>query len=849
MTNNILRLIISLIFSGYLMPVILTAHEGHNKKTKMPAIGIVQGTVTDSITGSPIEYASVSIIDNHDGTVVTGGLSKKDGGFNIREIPLGEYIVLIEFIGYAKKEFGPLSIFPGEGGSIENFIGEVPLKISSVNLDAVEVIGDESQFIQTVDKQIFKVGKNLTAAGGTGSDLLRKVPTVDVNIDGEVSIAGDANVTILIDGKKSGLTGSNRRGMVDNIQVAMVDKVEVITNPSAKYDPDGVGGIINIVLKRGALDGLNGSITTMAGEYDKRNIAGNVNYRTDKWNVFGSSSYRSGNSIGRGIREFEYNYPSRTDSLYQNTYRRKSPIRTNLRLGGDYYPSSASTISYTYMFGNHFEDVFQEIEYIIPDMNEVESLEEDDGVHHDHSISYENKFGTTDRKLTANLDYNFETDEGIQHNYEHSLDAADHSGHSHDHDTRFKENNNSIVIAVDYEDQVNERLFIETGFKSTLKSFLTDYHYLERLYINDYDEDIYAAYASLNYDITDQFGIKAGARFEQVETNASLVPSNANITPDSVNIISTIIDNAVEESPYKNPYAKVYPSMFLIYKLSAMQTVQLGYSKKVNRPGRRTISPFPRNTNDISRIRNGNPFLDPEYSDVAELKFSSNSRKLNFNAGLSYKLIKDNIMWWDRDMVEFEGDVYELLTADNSENSESMGSSLIINYRPMPLVSIMFSRWGWNNRTYGNGESDLNGDSKGAYNRGMLTLNIPRIVRLELTVGGRGKMEFTTGSSPGSISADIGLQKSFLDNRLSVTIKVDDIFDTKKFVINTDHVITNPISNEVYTQLMYAERRRDSRHMTITLNYNFGKQQKKRWNRRNFGGGRNGGGGGMDMDY
>ncbi|SVC75540.1 uncharacterized protein METZ01_LOCUS328394, partial [marine metagenome] len=306
MTNNITRLIVSLILSTYLIPVILIAHEGHNKKAKMPAIGIVQGTVTDSITGSAIEYASVSIIDNHDGTVVTGGLSKKDGSFNIREIPLGEYIVLIEFIGYAKKELGPLSIFPGEGGSIENFIGEVPLKISSVNLDAVEVIGDESQFIQTVDKQIFKVGKNLTAAGGTGFDLLRKVPTVDVNIDGEVSIAGDANVTILIDGKRSGLTGSNRRGVVDNIQVAMVEKVEVITNPSAKYDPDGVGGIINIVLKRGAFDGLNGSISGMVGEYEKRNLSGNINYRTDKWNVFAGTSTRSGNNIGRGYREFTY---------------------------------------------------------------------------------------------------------------------------------------------------------------------------------------------------------------------------------------------------------------------------------------------------------------------------------------------------------------------------------------------------------------------------------------------------------------------------------------------------------------------------------------------------------------
>ena len=846
MTKNLIRLIISLVFFIYLCQDNLLGHDGHKKKPQMPAIGIVQGTVTDSSTGTPIEYASISMVDNHDGSVVTGGLSKMNGSFNIREIPLGQYIVMVEFIGYAKKEIGPLNIFPGDGGSIEHFIGEVALKISSVNLDAVEVVGDESQFIQTVDKQIFKVGKNLTAAGGTGFDLLRKVPTIDVDIDGEVSIAGDANVTILIDGKRSGLTGSNRRGVVDNIQVGMVEKVEVITNPSAKYDPDGVGGIINIVMKRGAFDGFNGSISGMAGEYEKRNLNGNINYRTDKWNIFAGTSTRSGNRIGKGYREFTYEYSDSSSSIYQNTLRKKNPANIGARLGGDYYPSKSSTISYTYMYGNHNETTKEQLEYVSPFYRLTESKSEDVGLHHDHSLSYENKFGTNDRKLTASIDLNFEEDDIVQYNIENSSIINDLGTSS---DTDVKEKNESQTLRIDYEDDLNEGLSIETGIKATLKSFSTDYNYLEKLYNNDYDEDIYAAYASLTYDITEKFGIKAGARFEQVETNATLIPSSSNIytDEDSLNIISTIIDNAIESSPYKNPYTKVYPSVFLIYKLSPMQTIQFGYSKKVNRPGRRTISPFPRNTFDISRIRNGNPYLDPEYSDGAELKFSSNSRKLNFNAGLSYKLVKDNIMWWDRDMVEFDGDVYEILTADNSENSESMGSSLIINYRPMPLVSIMFSRWGWSNKTYGNGESDLNGDSKGAYNRGMLTVNIPRVIRLELTVGGRGKMEFTTGSSPGNFSADIGLQKSFMDNRLSVTVKLDDVFDTKKFVINTENMITNPITNEVYTQLMNAERRRGQKYMSINLNYNFGKQQKKRWNKRNFGGGR--GGGGMDMDY
>lgn len=849
MSKNSTKLMLTLISLFYLSIDHLIAHGGHSKKPKMPAIGMIQGTVNDSSSGMPIEYASISLIDNRDGSVVTGGLSKKDGSFIVREIPLGQYIVMVEFIGYAKKEIGPLNIFPGkatgQSGSIKHYMGEISLKISSVNLGAVEVVGDESQFIQTVDKQIFKVGKNLTAAGGTGFDLLRKVPTLDVNIDGEVSIAGDANVTILIDGKRSGITGSNRRGVVDNINVGMVEKVEVITNPSAKYDPDGVGGIINIVMKRGALDGFNGTISGMAGEYEKRNLNSNINYRSEKWNLFGGASTRSGNNIGKGYRNFTYQYADRDSSISQNTLRIKNPANIGIRLGGDYYPSSNSSVSYTYAFGDHEETTKENLEITSPPSRVIESESVNKGKHHDHSISYENKFGTTDRKLTASLDLNLEEDDVTQSNFENSSLNDDLNTNQ---DTDFKEKNNSVTFSMDYEDQINEKISIETGFKTNLKSFSTDYNYLQQLYNNKYNEDIYAAYTSFTYDISDRFGIKAGARFEKVETKASLDSDPENdLNPDSSNIISAIINNAVEESPYINPYSKVYPSVFFIYKLSSMQTIQLGYSKKVNRPGRRTISPFPRNTFDISRIRNGNPYLDPEYADVAEMKFSSNSRKLNVNAGISYKLVKDNIMWWDRDMFEYEGKVYEIMTADNSENSENIGSSLILNYRPMPLINIMLSRWSWNSKTSGNGESDLNGNSEGAYYRSMLTLNLPRVARVELSMGGRGEMKFTTGSSPGNFSADLGIQKSFLNNKLSVTVKIDDIFDTKKFVINTDNQITNPISEETYTQLMNAERRRQQKHMSINLNYNFGKQQKKKWNRRNFGG--RGNGGGMDMDY
>ena len=203
----------------------------------MPAIGVVQGTIVDSASASPLEYASVSLVELEHNELVTGGLTDKNGSLNITEIPLGKYVAVVEFIGYKKKEIGPINLYPGEGAGIRHNLGKVKLSISAVSMSAVEVVGEESTFIQTIDKKIFNVGRDLSSSGGTGTDVLRKVPSVDVDIDGVVTIAGDANVTVLIDGKRSGRTGSGRRGNVDHINAAMIEKVEVITNPSAKYDP------------------------------------------------------------------------------------------------------------------------------------------------------------------------------------------------------------------------------------------------------------------------------------------------------------------------------------------------------------------------------------------------------------------------------------------------------------------------------------------------------------------------------------------------------------------------------------------------------------------------------------
>ena len=331
-------------------------------------------------------------------------------------------------------------------------------------MGAVEVVGEESTFIQTIDKKIFNVGRDLSSSGGTGTDVLRKVPSVDVDIDGVVTIAGDANVTVLIDGKRSGRTGSGRRGNVDHINAAMIEKVEVITNPSAKYDPDGVGGIINIVMKRGALDGFNGTMSSMVGEYRKTNLNGNLNYRTDKLNVFTNANYRTGNRIGNGKREFEYIYPSYTDIINTDTYRKKTPNDFGMRFGGDYYPSKASTIGYTFDISQHNETTVQEFNYRNNTINPsllgiLETTETDDGLHMDHVFSYENKFDSEAELLKAYISYSYEVDDVNEIGTMDSDYGANFSGNS----TKASEDNNNFTASIDYENKFGDKLGYEIG--------------------------------------------------------------------------------------------------------------------------------------------------------------------------------------------------------------------------------------------------------------------------------------------------------------------------------------------------------------------------------------------------
>ena len=814
--------------------------RGGFNSANMPKIGVLTGAVVDSSSTNPIPYASISIVNMRSNEVVTGGITDENGSFYIKEIPMGMYNVVVEFIGYEKIDIGPIKLFPGEGGGVEQNLGTIAMELSAVQMKEVDVYGEIPNMIYTVDKRIFDAKKDMTLVGGTGSDALKKIPSVDVDIDGNVTLRGDGNVTILLDGRPM---RGDRRSMVEDLPADMIDRIEVITNPSAKYDPDGMAGIINIILKRGRFEGMNGSATITAGEYSRYNLSGMLNYRRDKFNIFTNGSYRLWNSSGGGNRLFQYIYPTTTNETRQRTEGYREPVSNNIKLGTDYYYDKNTMFTIAMTYKEYEKQNKEKVFYYNPDYL-FESEKFDEGTDIDFEFGYYKDFAQKDRKLVFEASNTINEDEEYENAFSNLA-----SPNIRADDPYRKEQNNNIIVKTDYTHPFGQSSKFEAGFKSTIKQFKTDQYYLESIFDSDYNEDVHALYTTLLYNFTDKLGVQLGARAEQAFTKAILNSQKQDSNEgyeDTTNIFSYIMEQALDQSPFKNDYFQIYPSVNMLYNLNPTQRIQFGFSKRVNRPRRRTLSPFPQSTNNTSFIRRGNPYLKPEFSDVIDLNFSSNSRKLTLNTGVYYSHLTDNISWWDRDYIVYQDTTYEVMGSDNAGQSERNGIEFFVNYRPMPIIMFMMSLNTWNSRTYDSGESDLNGNSKGYFAWGSSMITIPMIGRLDISGRYRGPMKITTGEIKPSLTLNLSFQRKFIDDKLTMTIKVRDLLDNSNFSIATEEELIDQISLESYTRIMDADRRRDKRSVSLSLSYSFGKMQQK----RRFKGDREGfGGGGMDMSY
>lgn len=781
--------------------------------SQLPKIGVLKGSVIDSSTQKPIPYASISLISQRTKEITTGGISNDQGKFHITEIQLGRYQVSIEFIGYKRVLMGPIQFSPRDGG-IEQNLGEIILSPTYLQMQDIEVEGERPLFIQTAEKKIFNVAKNTVTTGGTVLDVLRQVPGVDVDIDGNISLRGSANVNVLIDGKPSSLTGGGRTALLDNIPADNVQDIEVITNPSVKYDPEGMAGIINIVLKENRLAGLNGSFNTGASGKGRFNGSSQVNMRNGKINVFANLGLRR-NSRFRGGDTYRWStFQDAITILDQETDGNRGGDNIFIKSGVEFFPDPSQSISLSFSFNDRKNDNTRRVDTKLTQDDLVQYYRttqgDDQRESGDLTLSYDKKFGETKQKFSAYIHYSKGSREGINTYLTTALDGYQDQVNPNQQRTITNDKNGTTNIQVDYVHPFNKENKLEVGYKGTLRT--VDNIYNTSNYVNDlstyvindslsnhflYNENIHAGYAQYSGKIQ-KLGFQFGGRIETVSTLSELKTTG---------------------ETFKNPYVSFYPSISLSIGPPKIFQVQASYSRRVNRPSHRRLNPFASQSNSRN-VRMGNPFLKPEYIDVMELNLSRFQRGFSVSLGSYYRRITDKFTYFR--YVRDDG--VSILTFKNSDEQKTYGLELILSgsigkaFRVMLNGNIFQDEINASNLYDG----EYNAKSTGYMGRFTTTWKVRKGTEFMFTGFYRGPRDIPLGKIGSMTFTSLSLKQSFINNRLSVSLRINDPFNTMGFNYKTKDLNYSQVSN----------RKWESRIATLTFEYRFGKMEdRSRFNR------------------
>ncbi len=786
---------------------------------KIPKIGVLYGTVIDSSNRKPIQHASISVINVRTKQIVTGGITGEKGKFRIKEIPLGRCKVVVEFIGYEKKIVGPIRLSP-RGDGIEQNLGKISLQLTSLQMEAVEVQGERPIYVQTAEKKIFNVEQSTVSSGGTLLDALRQVPGVDVDIDGKVSLRGNTNVNILIDGKPSIIVSSDQEMMLEAIPADNIQDIEVITNPSAKYDPEGMAGIINIILKENKFAGLNGNVKFGASTNEAYNTSGQINFRNEKVNLFLNSALRNDIRSGSGGNYRETYFNDVTTILDQNISGERGGKSYLIKSGLELYPNLNNAIGLTlsYSNSNRIGDRTVETEETIIDS--MIHYYRDTDADNDHTsldvtLTYDQKFNNPKQKLSVFANHSTGTD-----NRTHSMISIADSvwaGFDADPERETTDNERSESnLQMDYIHPFSRDFKLEMGYKGTRREYNNQFftydisqdglntetvdssrsnHFL-------FDENIHAAYTQFSLQ-KGMFGLQMGLRGETVTT------------------VSELMDTGEK---YENPYTSFFPSASLTIGPQILQ-VQASYSRRIHRPSYRRLNPAIHQLDQYS-IRTGNPFLKPEYIDVAEVGLSRFNNGFTASVTAYYRRITDLI---SHHKLPPDSMGVTKMTYENYDQLQNYGLEFILSGSLGKGFRIMASGNLFSDEVDASSafdNDDYDETSTGFFGRVSAIWNITPSTELMLMGFYRSPRDIPIGKLNSMSFSSLSLKKKFLGDRLAVSLRLNDLFDTMGFGFTTE--------GENYYQESY--RKFDSQIASISLEYHFGEMEdRSRYNRKRNG--------------
>ena len=767
--------------------------------------GEIKGIIIDATTGKKVEFASVALHNVETKEIVEGGLSGTDGSFSFTKIRKGTYRIQVDFIGY--KTYSSKNI-PINKNNKNVDLENIKLQQDVTMIGDVTVTAERTYIENKIDKKVVNIGKDLLTAGASATDIMTSLPSVDVDIDGNVSLRGNENVRILIDGRPTNMSSEE---LLATIPAENIDKVEIITNPSAKYDPDGISGILNIILKKDKKLGFNGSASTGIGTankfsgVNKYNGSLNLNYNNGNWNLFANYGYKndereSGGSFTRKI--IDASGIEKTIEQESNSTRKR--ITNSLKTGFDYSFSEKSTFGYTANIRKSDRERFENIEYItIPTQ-----LRKTDREFNLNSISHDMFFK---RKINDETFYEINAYREDTKNESSSVFNSESSGilqpSENDHNNG---KDNLTTFQFDFTKETDEYK-LEFGAKAHARNIDSDYQYFNTSTIPDtsrsnhfiFNEQIYSAYTNYGKE-WDKWSLQAGLRVEQALTESNLVG----------------------ETPYQNNYFNFYPSVFVTRKIGDKNELGFSYSKRVSRPSTRQLNPA-QMYSDTLNIRMGNPLLNPEFTNSLETSYTRYWKGGSFNSAIFYRHTTDKIQ---RIKLVDEFGV-STTTYDNIATAQEIGLEASV-------MTKIFEWWSINASTnlyY----SSLDTDDPNFSNNGINwfsrlnnTFKLSPTWSVQASGWYMAERVIPQGHIEPMYKADLGVKKTILNKKGTIGFRLSDVFNSFNFTYYT--------SGEGFEEV--GNRNWESRVAYLTFTYNFGESSKKKKRSKR------GGGGGEDSD-
>ena len=597
------------------------------------------GKILNTETESPLEFATITLFNQKDSSMVTGGITDLEGKFELESKP-GEYYAVVEFISFKSQTISNITITEVDKAKD---LGTIKMMSDAAVLNEVEVTAEKSTMQLALDKKVFNVGKDMVNQGGTAVDILDNVPSVTVDVEGNVSLRGSSGVRILVDGRPSGLVGVGGTSGLRNLSANMIEKVEVITNPSSRYEAEGMAGIINIILKKDQKKGLNGSFDLTAGYPDQYGAAINMNYRRKNINFFANYGLRYRSGPGTSTRYNEFYKGDTTYITDQYSDRIRGGWSNSIRLGADYYinPKNIITTSFLYRLGD--DDNTSVTRYY----NYLNSLDNPTGVRErrddeiedesnlEYVLSYKRTFKNKDHKLTADIRFQDNTEEEGSDfvNSYFNPDESPAARFDEIQRSNNKEGERQTIIQVDYVQPIGTDGRFELGYRSGIRSIKNDYivedfidsvdAWVPLAGLNNnflYDENIHALYSQYGNKFG-QWSFQVGMRAEYTDVTTELIQTN-------------------EINP--RDYFNVFPSAFLNYELSPGNSFQASYSRRIRRPRFWDLNPF-FTFSDDRNFFSGNPDVNPEFTDSYEIGYVKYWDKASLTSSIFYRHTDDVI--------------------------------------------------------------------------------------------------------------------------------------------------------------------------------------------------------------